>query len=610
MIGFMRILKRTALMLLLLALLLPLFACGEPGSGPSGIQPPESGEMTEGGAESTTMAEIEAETETSYEITLSSAYKIVYPEDPSSEIFLAANGLVDALFARTGEFYEIGSDLVLNIPGYEKSEYEILIGNCDRDVTRKAASTLRAGDQLITVIDHQVVILGGNDALTAEAVNFFIEVLLENESLPSGILYRKDGTYRLDTVSVNGVDIRDFRIVYKKGTNSPYYDVAMSLRELIRDYCGYTLEVVDSGEAEAPYEFLIGDCARASVGSLSADEAFTCAMKATTDGNGCKIAFDAQNDYTIGRALEGWFSQYFDADASGSFNAVIEYAEKLEAVTPGKPLIEGATMRVMSNNILSADQIETRAPLLVEIYLEYLPDIIGFQEFPPEASTLIYQKLSEFYGIADENIGTSATASRTPIFYRKDLYRVIEAETFYYDSRWPKTHTKTLAWAVLENKATGQRFAVLNTHYAIVSDSYDTLGYYGKQYSNSVEGVQWRNDNSRQVLETLQMVREKHGAEIPVLFMGDLNCNVNSEALKMVGAELDNAMSCAMVSKSTGTASTHSIGKAPSTTSLPIDHIYVTSDSIDVYTHLILTSGENVLKSSDHCPVICEITIK
>ena len=368
--------------------------------------------------------------------------------------------------------------------------------------------------------------------------------------------------------------------------------------------------MVDSGEAETPYEFLIGDCARASVGSLSADEAFTCAMKATTDGNGCKIAFDAQNDYTIGRALEGWFSQYFDADASGSFNAVIEYAEKLEAVTPGKPLTEGATMRVMSNNILSADQIETRAPLLVEIYLEYLPDIIGFQEFPPEASTLIYQKLSEFYGIADENIGTSATASRTPIFYRKDLYRVIEAETFYYDSRWPKTHTKTLAWAVLENRATGERFAVMNTHYAIVSDSYDTLGYYGKQYSNSVEGVQWRNDNSRQVLETLQMVREKHGAEIPVLFMGDLNCNVNSEALKMVGAELDNAMSCATVSKSTGTASTHSIGKAPSTTSLPIDHIYVTSDSIDVYTHLILTSGENVLKSSDHCPVICEITIK
>jgi hypothetical protein len=36
----------------------------------------------------------------------------------------------------------------------------------------------------------------------------------------------------------------------------------------------------------------------------------------------------------------------------------------------------------------------------------------------------------------------------------------------------------------------------------------------------------------------------------------------------------------------------------------------VTSEYIDVYTHLILTGGENVLKSSDHCPVICEITLK
>lgn len=610
MIGFMRILKRTLLMLLLFALLVPLFACGEPGSGPSGIPPAESGEMTEGGTESTTVTETEAQTEPSYEITLSTAYKIVYPEEPSSEIFLAANGLADALFSATGEFYEIGSDLVLNIPGYEKSEYEILIGNCDRDETRKAASSLRAGDQLIAVIDHQIVILGGSDVLTAEAVSFFTDQLLKGEPLPSGVLYRKDGTYRLDTVSVNGVDIREFRIVYRKGTNSPYYDVAMALRELIRDYCGYTLSVVDSGEAETRYEFLIGDCARASVGALSADTAFTCAMKAISDENGCKIAFDAPNDYTIGRALEGWFSQYFDADASGSYHASIVYAETLQAVTPGKPLTEGATMRVMSNNILSADQIETRAPLLVEIYLEYLPDIIGFQEFPPEASTLIYQKLSEFYAIADENIGTSSTSSRTPIFYRKDLYRVIEAETFYYDSRWPKTHTKTLAWAVLESKATGERFAVLNTHYAIVSDSYDTLGYYGKKYTNGVEGVQWRNDNSRQVLETLQMIREKHGAEIPVIFMGDLNCNVDSEALRMVDTELDNAISCATVSKSTGTASSHAIGKAPSTTSLPIDHIYVTSEYIDVYTHLILTGGENVLKSSDHCPVICEITLK
>jgi endonuclease/exonuclease/phosphatase family metal-dependent hydrolase len=112
------------------------------------------------------------------------------------------------------------------------------------------------------------------------------------------------------------------------------------------------------------------------------------------------------------------------------------------------------------------------------------------------------------------------------------------------------------------------------------------------------------------VLETLETVREKHGTEIPVIFMGDLNCNVDSEALRMVDTELDNAISCATVSKSMGTASSHAIGKAPSTTSLPIDHIYVTSEYIDVYTHLILTGGENVLKSSDHCPVICEITLK
>ncbi|MBO5269834.1 MAG: hypothetical protein J6B77_03545 [Clostridia bacterium] len=590
---------------LLLCVLLCAVACISGDAG-QGISADTTGAASSDGGETTA-----AETEEAYEITLSSAYRIVYPDEPSETVFGAASGLVEALFLKTGEFCEMRSDLVLDVPGYEQGEYEILIGACDRDVTRKAQKTLRSKDAVIAVIDRQVVIVGGNDALTAEAVTYFAETLLaDGNVLSSGELYRMDGTYAIDTLTVGGVDIREFQIVYEAGTNSPYRAVAETLRDLLGDYCGYTLDVVDAEAPEVPYEFLIGDCKRAAVGTIPTDQPFTCGMLAVKNDGGHKIAFAAPNDFTIARALDQWFETHFDADATGNVAAELVYELKSERVTPGLPLTEGATMRVMSNNILSASEIDKRAPLLVDIYLEYFPDIIGFQEFPDEAHDLVYGRLSEFYGIVDTTIGDTQKKSRTPIFYRKDLYKAVTGETFFYASRWPKTNTKTLAWAVLEVKATGERFVVMNTHYAIVSDSYDTLGYYGKKYSNNVEGVQWRNDNSREVLETLAMLRSEYGADIPVFFMGDLNCNVNSEALRMVGEELDNAIDCATVSKSVGTGSSHTLGKAPSANSLPIDHVFVTKDTIEVYTHLILRDSKEVLDSSDHCPVICEVALK
>ena len=205
---------------------------------------------------------------------------------------------------------------------------------------------------------------------------------------------------------------------------------------------------------------------------------------------------------------------------------------------------------------------------------------------------------------------SSFCLKRTPILYRKDLYEVVAAETFFYDSRWPKTNTKSLAWAVFRVKETGKLFGVINTHFAIISDSYDTEGYYGEKYYNNVQGVQWRNDNARQVLETLEMMREGYGAELPVIFMGDLNCNMTSDALRKISTELDESSSVAITSKTTGTGSSHTVGQPPSATARPIDYVFVTAERIDVYTHKILTGGQNVLDSTDHCPVICDVTVK
>ena len=574
-------------------------------------------EPSDGTTEESTAKETEAQTDPPYEITLSGEYKIVYPEG-SEKLFVAANTLAMKLSTVCGVECEISSDLVLPIPGYEEREFEIVLGDTGRAVTEKAAKGLRAQDTVIAVIDHKLVILGGSEDLTVEAITYFIENLLsENGVLSSGELYRKTGTYRVDSLKVNGVDIFDYTIVYQSGPNSPYRAVAEELRALIAEISGYLLPVVSSDAEEQENEFLIGSCPNGGTTdsacgrtgfALGTDSLFAYATAAINQ-SGNKLALVSQDELGVARGLEEWFAQYFSKDATGELAVTLQYDTRVEAVTPGLELAEGATMRVMTNNIKSAEEIETRAPLLVEIYLEYFPDIIGLQEFPTDAYSLVLGPLSEYYAVADRTIGTSSDTSRTPILYRKDLYEVVDGETFYYDCRWPKTKTKTLAWAVFRNKETGKLFGVLNTHFAIISDDYDTEGYYGEKYYNNVQGVQWRNDNARQVLETLAMMRTKYGETLPVFFMGDLNCNTTSDALKNVATELSESASVAITSKTTGTGSSHTIGKAPSTSALPIDYVFVTSESIDVYTHTILTGGQNVLDSTDHCPVICDVTI-
>jgi endonuclease/exonuclease/phosphatase family metal-dependent hydrolase len=91
--------------------------------------------------------------------------------------------------------------------------------------------------------------------------------------------------------------------------------------------------------------------------------------------------------------------------------------------------------------------------------------------------------------------------------------------------------------------------------------------------------------------------------------MGDLNCNTSSEALQKVSTALTESSSVATVSETTGIGSSHSLGQPPAEGKQPIDYVFVTSESIDVYTHKILTGGQNVLDSTDHCPVICDVTI-
>ena len=540
-----------------------------------------------------------------------SEYVVVVPEGRSEEIATAAKTLISAIANKTGVTLTLKTDFVKPSLGLVEAPCEILIGDCDRDTLRAAKATIRYNDFLIAVYDQKLIILGGNDEKTVSAVSCFInQVMTASMVYQGGELYREEASYRVDQLTINGHDITEYRIVYDASKSSIYKTAATDLQSMIQEMCGYTLEIGTTRDEETACEFLFGNCGREGMSTLVVEDKLSYAFEAKSTDSTSKIAILADGALSTSKGVDVWFNKTFVASATDKVDLKIENETYVEAFRFGYDLADGATMRIMSNNILSDSTLSSRAALLVELYMEYFPDVIGLQECGSAGHTGVVKKLSDFYGAACTTIdGTDGTSCYTPILYRKDLYELVDSKAVFLNSRWPKTNTKTVSYAVLKNKQTGEQFIIINSHFAIITDSYDTESYYGEKYTNGVQGVQWRNDNARQVAEMVKNFQKRYGDDCAIFFMGDLNCNATSEAHVTLNSVMKNCQDLAKYGASFGYASWHSVGKLPTVNGLAIDHIFVTS-SIEVYKHVIPFTDQRVLDSADHCPVICDVSLK
>lgn len=280
------------------------------------------------------------------------------------------------------------------------------------------------------------------------------------------------------------------------------------------------------------------------------------------------------------------------------------------------PKCEKANIRVMSSNILFDKTAPEREGKLLENYMYYQPDLIGFQEVnrffhdnlmvhlrengydtvkawpdPEKRTQSELDSLSEKY--AEVNFFTIA--------YKTDRFEEVESVFRMYKSTWTRTKGYTLA--VFRDKLTGKLVAHLNTHAAILLTSYKLEGMI-----DSVDGAVWRADNALEMLEAKKYVNEKYG-DIPMFFTGDFNGGEKEKYYSIItsGGMLD-AKYIAKVSASVGLFSFHPvIGALPDDSRSPIDHIFVTPN-VTVWVHSIERRQE-VLDASDHCMVYVDATI-
>jgi len=247
--------KKSKILLLLLALVMvvSLVSCG-------GKKPPVEG------TEVTDPVETEPPAPT-YDKTLLAdwqGYTLVFPEGTSEAVSDAFYSLTSAIVEKYGSLPKVNSDFLMPGEAVPEGTLEVLFGATNRPESIQAGESLLANDYYIGLVNNRLVITGGSDKATAEAINHFASYLLGDEGFmypTEAYVYESD--YAVDKLTIGGVDISEFVIVRGTGMSAGDRMLVDYARDLIADICGVSLQINIPSSKEQTNEILIGNTGRA-----------------------------------------------------------------------------------------------------------------------------------------------------------------------------------------------------------------------------------------------------------------------------------------------------------------------------------------------------------
>lgn len=273
-----------------------------------------------------------------------------------------------------------------------------------------------------------------------------------------------------------------------------------------------------------------------------------------------------------------------------------------EAATTTPTEEEKVSMRIMSSNIWGdyfENEVQVREDNLLEVYKKYMPDVLGLQEATYNWSQgLLFVCLKrEGYILLDDG-PVKGRDNYTPMFIKADRFNVIDSG--FEILRKTYDDTKSIQWAVLEEKESGKKFVVCNTHFAWQSvEDYEAA----------------RVENAEQLSRLMELLKDRHGCEAAFGF-GDMNTTVESEVFT-VYAEKDIHLLADSAPAKPGCSSWHGSpergddglfhGEATNNPfEFSIDHIVGTAGEYSVTAYEVVTD-QPALDATDHSPIYADI---
>lgn len=198
-------------------------------------------------------------------------YVVIRPETKGSDYAVtinAAKKLRETLNTTFGIQMSIKDDWHKATEALPETAKEILVGPTNRVETQNVLAQIKTKDFVIAFENDRIVITGGSEDATSRAVDYFLETYLDTANakikLVEHLLYIDKFDYPMGNISICGVDLSEYTIVYPKTCDLVTYYTAYALSDYILNGTGVEIEVVDDTATETKYELLVGDTNRAA----------------------------------------------------------------------------------------------------------------------------------------------------------------------------------------------------------------------------------------------------------------------------------------------------------------------------------------------------------
>ena len=254
---------------------------------------------------------------------------------------------------------------------------------------------------------------------------------------------------------------------------------------------------------------------------------------------------------------------------------------------------------IYDQNVWNYSPASYRNTLIRSLISEFDADICAFQECGPETNRSARLALpalmeDEYLEVCPEY----ANVNFTPVFYKKDKFLLLDSGYFLYDGL-NDSDSKSVTWAVFEEKNSSDKFAVISTHFWWM-------------FTSEKDNEQ-RLRNVDQLYEISNYIIKKHN--VPVIIGGDFNNGKNS----MQGEEPYKYMlekgfcDIRLSAKETTDEYTHheypilngdSIYEKGSLPEKNLDYIFTYGNYPLKAKKFDIITTQNALDSSDHCPLI------
>ena len=221
----------------------------------------------------------------------------------------------------------------------------------------------------------------------------------------------------------------------------------------------------------------------------------------------------------------------------------------------------------------------------------YEPDIVGIQEGLPHQIHYL-DSLLQNHKVLGQGRDGGQKGEQSSIFYNENTFEEVESNTFWLSETpekvskgWDAQLNRICTYALFKNKKTKEVFWVFNTHL-------DHIGELAR-----LKSVQLIHE----------MIATKNKKNYPVVIMGDLNSEPESNPVKFLNENyLNSKKEAAFVYNATGTFNGFDFFKP---VTAEIDYVFLSKQKIVVKKYAVLTDSYSCKYPSDHFPVMVEFQI-